>query len=132
VENRQIFFRLVALALALISMQILAERVMLRINEKENGKSVYLQPGDTVEIILESNPTTGYQWMVDEWKSAMLKLGDSDFISTPGIGSTGKQVLRFKVIAEGQTQLRLVYRRSFEVGVAPVKSFTLNMVVKDP
>jgi inhibitor of cysteine peptidase len=130
-NNRQKFFRVVTLMLTVFFSQILAGREMLRINENENAKTISLEMGDTFEVFLESNPTTGYQWVVDELEPIILKQGESDFIGTLGVGSGGNQVLYFNVIGKGKTVLKLAYRRTFEVGVAPLKSFKLNIVVKD-
>jgi inhibitor of cysteine peptidase len=120
----------IVLLITFFSMQSLVGREMVRVNENENGETVHLEVDEALDILLESNPTTGYQWNVDQLDSKILTQGPSDFIGTSsGLGSGGNTVLHFTVLAKGQTVLRLVYRRPFEKGLPPLKSFTLNIVV---
>ncbi|MBM4429116.1 MAG: protease inhibitor I42 family protein, partial [Chloroflexi bacterium] len=44
--------------------------------------------------------------------------------------SPGKMTLRFTGVAAGQTALKLIYHRSFEKDVPPVKTFEVTVVVK--
>lgn len=46
------------------------------------------------------------------------------------LGAPGKIVLQFKAVAQGQTLLRLDYKRVWETDVAPEKSFEVTVVVK--
>lgn len=118
------------LLITFFSMQDLVGREMVRVNENESWETVHLEVGETLDVLLESNPTTGYQWDVDQLDSKILTQGASNFIGTSsGLGSGGNAVLHFTVAAKGQTALKLVYRRLFEKGVPPLKSFTLNIVV---
>lgn len=125
------FSKVIALSIVLFSMQALAGVAVIRVNENESGKVVNVEVGDTVEIYLESNPTTGYQWAVDQLDQAILKQGESNFIAASvGVGVVGHEVIRFKAVKKAKTFLRLVYRRSFERSVTPIKSFNLDIIVK--
>lgn len=119
------------LVIALMVIQGVAGRGMIRVNENENGKTIYLKIGDTLEVFLEGNPTTGYAWDVDQLDPAILKRGESDFIpAVGGLGSACTEVLRFEAIAAGGAVLKLHYKRSFEKGITPLRYFRLWVVVK--
>lgn len=49
---------------------------------------------------------------------------------SPLVGAGGWEIFRFKAISAGQLILKLVYRRPWEVGVEPVKTFSLEVVVR--
>jgi len=104
----------------------------LNLSEKDAGSTVQLRAGDTLEVVLEGNPTTGYQWEVGGGDPAVIRqVGEAQFQpDTSAIGSPGKITLRFTAVAAGQTALKLIYHRSFEPNVPPVKTFEVTVVVK--
>jgi len=97
----------------------------------DSGRSVALKVGDTLTIELEGNPTTGFSWEVDSVDEAVLEpVGEGEYSAseTGLVGSGGVFAFTFKAARKGQTQLRLVYHRSWE-GVAPADTFELDVVV---
>lgn len=88
--------------------------------------------GDTLEVILKGNPTTGYNWEVDYVDSAILRqVGKTEFKADRKTrGSGGIITMRFEALASGQTVLRLIYHRPFEKGVPPVQTLEVAVVVK--
>ena len=50
---------------------------------------------------------------------------DSDLI-----GAGGVQTLTFEAVEDGETGVRLVYRRPWEEGVEPIDTFELQVVVR--
>jgi inhibitor of cysteine peptidase len=86
----------------------------------------YTDPGQTVNIgvnqefiiALGSNPTTGYSWQAS-YDQTMLELvgGDSEYKeeSEEGVvGGGGVELFRFKALKAGQTEITLVYQRTWE------------------
>jgi inhibitor of cysteine peptidase len=108
---------------------------MVVLSEADSGSQVKLSPGQTLEVTLESNPTTGYGWEVSEVDGAVLaQVGEAEFqqASTEGkelVGVGGTETFRFNA-ANGETTLSLVYRRSWEKGVEPAKTFVVQIVVQ--
>jgi predicted secreted protein len=90
---------------------------------KVNGcqeSSIRAKVGSILELKLEAVPGSGFQWLQKE-PSQMLQLLDPDSLkftrpesSEPTPGSSGHQVLHFKVIKEGTGTLRLEYKRTWE------------------
>jgi inhibitor of cysteine peptidase len=86
--------------------------------------------GEEFKITLESNPTTGNQWlMARPLDEKFLKLLGSEYkrgrSGAPGSG--GSDVLTFKALGEGKTQIHLKYARLWEQGAAAAR--TTNFVV---
>jgi inhibitor of cysteine peptidase len=102
------------------------------LTEENSGQSIDINTGQQLVISLEGNPTTGYTWEVGSMDEAVLKqIGEPEFKSSSGaLGAGGVMILQFQAISEGDTALRLVYHRPWEQGIAPEKTFEVNVVVK--
>jgi inhibitor of cysteine peptidase len=101
------------------------------IGANDAGKTVSLTVGDTLEVTLEGNPSTGFNWEADSLDTSVLKqVGESAFtpVST-AIGAGGQIMLRFEAVGSGETMLHLIYHRSWETGVAPEKTFDVTVQV---
>ena len=99
----------------------------------DNGSRVNVKVGEQIVITLEDNPSTGYTWEAKDLDTGMFTIpGESTFISSnPGqVGSGGTLTLTFKAEKSGTGSLTLVYRRPWEIGVDPIKTFTVNVTVK--
>ena len=104
----------------------------VRLSEGDAGGTVELRVGDTMEVVLEGNPTTGFLWETAAVDASVLKqLGEPGFEPyTSLIGSGGKFTFRFEAVASGQTLLRLVYHRPWEKDVPPEKTFEVTVMVQ--
>jgi predicted secreted protein len=109
----------------------------------DNGRRVQLQEGDALIISLESNPSTGYGWELDQAQLSIeslpvLRQTGSEYQARQVLGSSAAdagqpllgapmtQVLRFEAVRAGETSLHLVYRRPWE-DVPPLDSFSLEV-----
>lgn len=105
---------------------------ILPVDEKNNGGSVEMAVGDQLEVRLVGNPTTGYEWMVKAVDESRLKLlGEPEYKSESNlIGGGGRYTFRLEALAAGESQIDLVYRRSFEPETEkPADEFTLTVKV---
>lgn len=102
------------------------------IGASDAGKTVSLAVGDTLEVTLEGNPSTGYSWETVSLDTSILKqVGEPAFTpSSTMVGASGQVTLRFEAAGSGQTTLHLVYHRSWEAGVAPLKTFDVTVQVE--
>ena len=105
------------------------------LTEKDSGRTLHLERGDTFTVSLEANPTTGYLWKFgnppyDE--SVMILRGDK-YIQPEEqlLGAPGRRNLTFVAEGSGRTGLRLIYVRPWEQNTAPAKEFHLMVIVKD-
>ena len=107
-----------------------AEKISLK--ESAHQHIIKMKTGDNLEITLEGNPTTGYIWEKTEGDNTILSpQGDYKYVpAKPSVCSGGKFVFTFLGKAPGKTKLHVIYHRTFEKNVAPVKSFEVTVIVK--
>jgi predicted secreted protein len=106
-------------------------RAPIKINESDEGKTIEVSSGEDIDIELNGNPTTGYQWLIDGAESPVVRqVSEPEFKpSTSALGSGGKVTLKFKATNIGKAGLKLVYKRSWEKS-APSKVFKVNFEIK--
>lgn len=105
------------------------------LTEKNNGDSIILKVNDTVEIKLESNPTTGYSWFLsDAVDDAVVSVSDPGFIESGKdeelVGAGGFEVFTVKALSPGKTEIILEYKRPWEEGVKPEDTFKTTVSVE--
>jgi inhibitor of cysteine peptidase len=109
-----------------------AGKSTMNVNESQNGTSVDLQTGDMLVITLEGNPTTGYQWEMLPNTDGIVELQGVPEYKSGGnlVGSGGKYSFNVKAVKAGTTRVDLKYYRSFEAGVPPIQTFSIDITVK--
>jgi inhibitor of cysteine peptidase len=102
------------------------------ITEQDAGKTIELQTGDMLVVSLDGNITTGFSWIPAQQDPVLLEqVGDIEVTPvSDALGAPGKMVLTFKAAEKGQTNLHLDYKRSWEEGTLPEKTFDVTVVVK--
>jgi inhibitor of cysteine peptidase len=123
---------LVMAALLLAGCATMAEGGLVRIDASRNGTQIELAQGTQLVVDLDSNPTTGYRWEVlPGVGDGLRQVGEADYHAEGElIGSGGVETFTFQAVETGVTDLQLVYRRSWETGVAPARSFSLRVMVR--
>lgn len=109
---------------------------MLRANESDNGRTVKLAAGESLEIALAENPTTGYRWQ--RAKQAAGDVGspcpfakddfEPDRAGMPGAGGTHRW--QFHAVEPGVCEIELEYRRSWEKDKLPERTFRIHVEVR--
>ena len=88
--------------------------------------------GDSFQLELTSNPSTGYSWTWSNQQSvSVVEKTDSKYTpSNPGsIGGGGTDVWTFKGVKSGSDSLKLEYKRGWESGPA-AETKTIKVTVK--
>ena len=104
---------------------------VLTIDETRNGQTLEAALGQTVEICLEENPTTGFRWRMAQADKPVGTLWRDAF--EPGRQAPGQPGIhrwQFKVVAAGSGAVRFVYRRSWEDDAAAARVFTVTLSAK--
>jgi len=103
----------------------------ITLGEPQAGSQAVLQVGDTLQVNLEGNPSTGYTWSVESLDVSVLKLaGEPEFHPASGaLGASGTVTYRFEAVGAGQTTLKMIYSRSFEKSVPPQRTFAASVLV---
>jgi len=102
--------------------------------EDDSGSTCIMNYDDTLQVVLTSNPTTGYEWKVDSLDKTVLKITGKTYIPDkvpPGTaGAGGKTIFYFTAAEKGSTPLKLIYHRPFEKHKDPVKTFVISVKVR--
>ncbi len=81
-----------------------------------SGTTVTLRPGGTLNLKLDSNPTTGYYWYLKDIDASTLDQLSEAYIADPApegvTGSGGHQMFVFEALSTGKADLVLSYERS--------------------
>jgi inhibitor of cysteine peptidase len=103
----------------------------ISISWSEIDQEVELEVGDILEVVLPAQPSTGYIWEVGFYnKSVLESYGEAEFSASSSIlGGEESQLLHFTAIDEGETDLVLVYRRSFEEEGADQQTWEIFVTV---
>ena len=100
-------------------------------------KEVQVNAGDSFEIALCSNPTTGFQWSETANISDQTVLQQTNHQFFPPeakgkgkVGAAGKDVWSFKALKEGASTISMEYSRPWEGGEKGEWTFELTVLVK--
>ena len=96
-----------------------------------DAKPIKVAVGAEFKIALESNSSTGNQWLIAKpLDERLLKYLGSDYKRgrPGGPGAAGHEVLSFRALGEGNTRIYLKYGRLWERDVEPAR--TTNFVVQ--
>ena len=120
------------LILLLLTACSASHNTSVRVSEEDANSTISLSVGDKLEVVLEGNPTTGYQWeRVSGDEAIVMQVGEPGFEpDSNALGSGGKVTLRFEAVGAGEAVLRLIYHRSFEPDVPPLEIFEVTVTVK--
>ena len=80
----------------------------------EDPSSIEVDAGTEFEVVLDSNPTTGYEWrLAEEPDAAVVEYVGSEYAQDPdseGLdGAGGQETLTFKAGDAGSTTIELEY-----------------------
>jgi len=119
----------------LISMGAAAESeevAAVMLTEENDGDEIALRVGQEVHVLLTGNLTTGYTWETRDVDAARLHLtGEPEYTAaSDALGSGGTFNFTFTAVAPGETELTLIYHRSFEQDVPPKRTFSVKVVIE--
>ncbi|MFA6317925.1 MAG: protease inhibitor I42 family protein [Elusimicrobiota bacterium] len=103
------------------------------VSEEADSTQVHLPVGQRLTVRLPGNPTTGYSWEVAETAGPSAALqGGVEYAPAPEqpglVGSGGTFQAVFKAASEGRSGIKLAYRRPWEKGTAPARTFNVELV----
>jgi inhibitor of cysteine peptidase len=101
---------------------------------EDNNSDIFIEINETFNISLESNPSTGYEWLIQEYNYSVLELADShygspEYPSPAPVGTGGWQNWTFRGLKDGKTTLTLVYWRPWEGNESIINVYTSNITV---
>lgn len=93
-----------------------------------DGHRIAVKPGQSFSIRLNSNPTTGYGWQIQNpIDKSLLVIVNKTFTpkSKKLVGSPGKETWQFKALGKGTVFITFAYKRSWESDIAKKESYTV-------
>lgn len=102
------------------------------LTEADGDAEITLMPGDTLNIALAENPTTGYRWSVEPSDPSILEAVPAAYEAAgAAAGAGGRRSFSFRAIAPGQTRLSLILQRPWEGAPSARKRFAVTLTVRD-
>lgn len=105
----------------------------IQVSEQQDGQTIQMVPGQIMVITLQSNPTTGYRWeFVDLDQAQFAEQGEAEFKSDSNLlGAGGVEIFRLKILETGEGAIHMIYHRSWEKNVPPIKEYYLFVSVQE-
>lgn len=96
------------------------------------GSGVGLNVGDTLILILDGSPTTGYAWDVGFYVHTVIEpIGASEYQSDSNqAGAGGKYTFRFLATGEGEAKLMMIYHKPLDKNAPVFKTCEVTVIVK--
>jgi inhibitor of cysteine peptidase len=111
------------------------QRKMIQVDDTFHGREVALQVGQTLQVSLSENASTGYQWSISpELKNKLAPVfreREETVQAADGPpGKPGVRHLTFEAVAAGTADLEIHYRRSWENDKPPARTFKLRVLIR--
>ena len=105
---------------------------MLFIDESFVDQTIRLPVGQVIELRLRENPTTGFRWsFAADGKPACTIVSDAFHRKDASPGQGGEHSWQLKAVQVGACELQLLYRRPWDAGAPPARSFTIHVQVTE-
>ena len=120
------FARVILIVWSTITLDIcLAEPVT------DMSKDLIVMEGDSVRVVLDANPTTGYRWSVKNDHPEWIKLQSQQYIrQSSAVGAGGQRVFEFSLTDMGRQQdhilLMFTYARPWESGQGQTRTLSIR------
>lgn len=115
-----------------------AKQISQTIYATANMNEITIKKGEHFEITLDSNPTTGFSWMLAEDLDASMieeidnvygsKASDNDK-NPPLVGAGGIETWTFKALATGESTIKMKYCQPFDAS-NPVEEKTILVKIQ--
>jgi predicted secreted protein len=101
---------------------------MHQFSENDNGREIEIPMGESIEVNLRDNPTTGFKWRFKSNGEPICTLA-TEFFSGQGIspGQGGTRHWQFKIVTPGTATIELLYTRSWQPEAPPARRYILKV-----
>ena len=103
---------------------------MKQITEDSNATEIRLAIGETFEVRLEENRSTGFKWVIEspsEGANGVLSLVGDAFEQGKAVGEPGTHRWEFRAEHPGSATIALSYQRPWQSGQSSARAFKLNV-----
>ena len=104
-----------------------------QLDQNADGREIEVAAGESFEIALGENPTTGFQWQTAAGGAPVCRLVKDEFVAPaenrPGQG--GHHVWQFRAVKAGQGEIELTNSRAGRTEQTKGRTFTLRVRVTE-
>jgi predicted secreted protein len=102
-----------------------------QLNHNDNNENLVVRGGDTIQVSLQDQPSTDYQWEFQKLNAKVLKqVGKPKFFpNSDAIGAKGKMVWTFSVVGAGKAPLIASYNTP-QADTMPIKTWQVDVAAK--
>jgi predicted secreted protein len=103
----------------------------MKVDQTHNNQTISIALKDTVSVVLNEVPTSGYRWEVESYPEELVEPLEDEYRSgnTQGAGGGGKHYFKFRPKKAGKGTLNFVNRQQWPGGETG-DHFTLHLVVE--
>ena len=109
-----------------------ASRV-IRLTEQggDCGSTVQLNQGDTLELLVNQNPSTEYTWEASiNGPGKIQAIGDAKYGPLSSMGTSGLYLFQYRAIIKGEAVIKLAYLPLSGKNMPPVKTCEVKVNIK--
>lgn len=99
------------------------------LREQDGDSRVTLAVGDTLEVVLEENATTGYLWQVTDLSGVSLDGSELRPATDFRPGAAGEHRFRLRAVAAGEGRVLIELRRPWEDDAPAARRFSVELSV---
>jgi inhibitor of cysteine peptidase len=107
---------------------------LVSVDASYSGQQVEVAVGGSLTATLESNPSTGFEWvLVNIGDETVLKNVANTYEApedTDMVGAPGKEIWTFKALKKGTSTISMEYSQPWPNGTKAAETFDLTVVVK--
>ena len=98
----------------------------------DSAREIVLATNHTFEIVLPSNPTTGYDWALNIDHPEVVRNISHQFVtdSSGRVGVGGNTTWTLRTVNTGNALLIFSYNRTWETGTPPTRVVTFTLSVR--
>jgi inhibitor of cysteine peptidase len=111
---------------------LVTEQASRELGEGDNDRMVGLAPGESFDVVLPENATTGFRWSLERSAEPVVRLLVDTVIAAEGggIGAGGGRRFRFVADRPGEASLSLMHWRPWEGEGSVTKRYGIRVRVR--
>ena len=115
-----------------VNVKPVKQPIIIQVNHKDADESFTTKVGDTVQLTLPVQPSTGYEWVIKKPKPTVLKqVGKPQFTANnETVGAKGKMLWTFDVIGAGQAPVRALLEGPDAASTGPAEELDFTVLAK--
>jgi inhibitor of cysteine peptidase len=108
-----------------------ASKTMVSLVEKDSGRTINIRPGETVQITLPENASTGYRWAIDHYdEDSVEAVATEPHYAGKAVGSGGQVAFTFRAKKTGPGEINLKNWRQWEGDSSVTSRFHVRLNVQ--